>query len=174
MLWISLILIFLLLPHLTFSLPEQEVNPLDSGTGFQPNIKPSLEISRLKGFIQIDGELDDPGWEDAVMASNFTEISPGNQTKPPVKTAAWVTYDDTYLYLAFLAYDDPSSVRASFQDRDDIFGDDFIGIFLDTYGDATWAYEIYSNPLGIQGDLRWSDSSGEDMSFDIIYESSPI
>jgi hypothetical protein len=171
MLRISLIFIFLLLPHLTFSLPEQEVNPLDSGTGFQPNIKPSLEISRLKGVIQIDGELDDPGWEDAVMASNFTEISPGNQTKPPVKTVAWITYDDTYLYLGFLAYDDPSSVRASFQDRDDIFGDDFIGIFLDTYGDATWAYEIYSNPLGIQGDLRWSDSSGEDMSFDIIFES---
>jgi len=41
---------------------------------------------------------------------------------------------------------------------------------LDTYGDASWAYQIYSNASGIQGDARWTQN-GEDESFDIIFNS---
>jgi len=137
---------------------------------FQPNVKPVLEVNRIHSSIEIDGELNDSGWINAATATNFTETWPGNQIEPPVQTEALVTFDDNYLYIAFKCYDDPQTVRASLRDRDECFSDDYIGIILDTYGDAAWAYEIFVNPLGIQGDIRWTPD-GEDVSFDLIFES---
>ena len=136
---------------------------------FEPNIKPSLNVRPAAGEIRIDGLLDDRGWRGAARATNFAEVNPGDQTKPPVDTDAWVTFDETHFYVAFKAHDDPGSIRASLRDRDRIFQDDFVGIMIDTYGNASWAYEIFVNALGVQGDLRMT-TNGEDMSFDIVFD----
>lgn len=136
---------------------------------FLPNQKPTLSIPRIYTAIEIDGNLDDEAWKNAARATNFSENFPGERTEPPVDTEAWIAYDDENLYIAFVAQDDdPSSIRASLCDRDRIFQDDFVGIMLDTYGSASWAYELFVNPLGVQGDLRWSNGN-EDEGFDIIY-----
>jgi hypothetical protein len=88
-----------------------------------------------------------------------------------VDSEVWVTYDDEHLYLAFVARDDdPAGIRYSLTDRDEIFRDDYFGIILDTYGNAAWAYEFFVNPLGIQGDLRWTPN-GEDGNFDLVWHS---
>jgi hypothetical protein len=137
---------------------------------FLPNRKPALEVTRATGPIRIDGDLDDPGWQQAARAGNFAEISPGDQTRPSVTTEVLIAYDEANLYLGFEAKDDPKAVRSSLRDRDQIFADDWIGIILDTYGDAAWAYEIFLNPIGIPGDLRWTPN-GEDSSFDLVFES---
>src|SRR5690606_6046559 len=81
-----------------------------------------------------------------------------------------ITYDDTYLYLGFKAFDDPTTVRSALRDRDAIFADDFVGIILDTYGDGNWAYEFFFNPRGIQGDMRLTRDN-EDESFNVIHHS---
>jgi hypothetical protein len=114
--------------------------------------------------------LNEIGWSEAVRAANFAETRPGDQTKPPVETEALVAYDDANFYIAFIAHDNPKAIRSSLRDRDQIWADDNIGLILDTYGDAAWAYEIFVNPLGIQGDLRWTPQ-GEDDVFNIIYHS---
>lgn len=138
---------------------------------FQANFQPTLEIFQVAGPITIDGELNDPGWNGAAKATNFSETFPGEKTKPPIETEVLITYDDTHLYLAFIVEDEPGRIRASLRDRDEMWSDDYVGILLDTYGDASWAYFIFSNPLGIQGDSRFSSSGGEDDSFDVIYDS---
>ncbi|MCP4706372.1 MAG: carbohydrate binding family 9 domain-containing protein, partial [candidate division Zixibacteria bacterium] len=98
--------------------------------------------------------------------------SPGDQTKPPVNTEAFITYDDNKLYIAMICYDDPSVIRASFCERDRGVGaDDNICLLIDTYGDASWAYELNVNPYGIQADAIWSQNGGEDDSYDMIWES---
>jgi hypothetical protein len=138
---------------------------------FTPQIKPTLVISRAAGAIRIDGSLDDPGWQDAARANGFCEHSPGDQTKPPVDSEAWATYDDENFYVALIAYDDPSAVRVSLCDRDAIFQDDYFGLMFDTYGDLAWAYEMFVNPLGLQGDLRMDHSGEEDIAFDLVWDS---
>lgn len=156
------ILLFGLGAHLAYS---------QNGTStFQPNLKPALEIRRTAGAIQIDGELHDAGWAGAARVANFAETRPGDQTKPPVETETLVAYDEAYFYLAFIAHDDPKAIRSSLRDRDQIWADDNVGIILDTYGDAAWAYEIFMNPFGIQGDLRWTPQ-GEDDGFNMIFDS---
>ncbi|RKX19935.1 MAG: hypothetical protein DRP51_06555 [Candidatus Zixiibacteriota bacterium] len=139
---------------------------------FVPAYYPTLEVSKLSGEIKIDGELNDSGWENAAKADNFAEHSPGDQTKPPVNTEAFITYDENKLYVAMICYDDPSIIRASFCERDRGIGaDDNICLLIDTYGDASWAYELNVNPYGIQADAIWSQNGGEDNSYDLVWES---
>lgn len=138
---------------------------------FVPNVKPVLGVKQLEGRIQIDGFLDDDGWVGASLATNFAETQPGDQVRPPVGTEVLVTYDQTHLYIAFRAYDSrPAQIRASLRARDEIFDDDFVGVVIDTYGNAAWAYELFVNPYGIQGDMRWTPG-GEDIGFDVVFES---
>jgi hypothetical protein len=137
---------------------------------FKPIFLPTLEVRRSAGAIHIDGELNDAGWADAATTRHFTETRPGDQTQPPVETEAFITYDDANLYLGFIAHDDPSSIRSSLRARDEIFQEDYIGIIFDTFGDAEWQYELFCNPIGIQGDLR-ATRNDEDANFNIVWES---
>ncbi|OQX91449.1 MAG: hypothetical protein B6D58_08065 [candidate division Zixibacteria bacterium 4484_95] len=146
------------------------ISQLAFAQDFKPNVKPTMEITRYAGTIEIDGELGDSGWENVAVADNFVENFPNNGDKPPVETEVWVTYDNINLYVAFLCYDDPGTIRASLRSRDEIWSDDYMGFIFDTYGDATMAYEVFVNPLGIQGDGLQS-LHGEDINFDLVYES---
>ncbi|MDH3197960.1 MAG: carbohydrate binding family 9 domain-containing protein [Candidatus Krumholzibacteria bacterium] len=138
---------------------------------YVPVYHPTLEVRRAEGTIRIDGDLGDEGWQGTARAGNFAEHNPGDQTRPAVDTEVLVTYDDENLYVAWLCYDDPDEVRASFCERDEIFSDDYVILCIDTYGDATLAYEISANPYGIPGDLLYSSANGEDISYDMIFES---
>jgi len=139
---------------------------------FTPNIRPSYNVRRLDGRIKIDGELDDSGWKGLPHASDFSEQFPDNGAMPPDRTEVMLTFDDQNFYIAFICFDPyPASIRSSWSDRDQIWTDDYVGIILDTYGDGVWAYEIFSNPLGLQGDGMQMTSAGEDIGFDLIFES---
>lgn len=141
------------------------------GTPYVPIYHPELQITPAAGPITVDAKLDDPGWRGAAVADNFAEHNPGDQTKPEVDTEVLVTFDDRNLYLAWICYDDPAEVRATYSERDNIFRDDYVILALDTYGERAMAYEISANPYGIQGDLFFSIGRGEDISYDMIFES---
>lgn len=138
---------------------------------FAPQMKPSLEIRKVTGKIDVDGRLDDPGWQEIQRVGGFTEFSPREMGEPEVKTEAMVTYDDHNLYVAMIMYEDPSMIRAGLRNRDDLGSDDYMGFLFDTYGDASWAYYIFVNPLGVQCDARYVSSFGEDNSFDMLFYS---
>ncbi|MBL0108415.1 MAG: carbohydrate binding family 9 domain-containing protein [Ignavibacteria bacterium] len=139
---------------------------------FKPNILPGLNVPKLNaGNMNIDGVLNEDVWNNAVTAENFTEISPGDNVKPEVETKVKIFYDDDYIYFGYTCYEkDMESVRASLSDRDRMYGDDWVGPFIDTYSDLKQGFEMYVNPKGIQGDLLWTSNS-EDSNYDIIYDS---
>ena len=141
----------------------------DPEVEFAPLIQPSLHVMRAVGEIKLDGELDDPGWRGAARADGFSTNFPEEMGRPEVESEVLVTYDEDNLYLAFIAHDDPSSIRASLRDRDEMWSDDYFGILLDTYGDASWAVYLFANPYGVQGDTRFAVTSGEDSSYDLLY-----
>jgi len=159
---VSITILALLLAHSVSNADE----------GFTPNLHPTYNVVRLNGSITIDGNLDDTGWQGVARASNFSEQFPNRGRKAPVETEVMLTYDDENLYIAFICYDpDASSIRTSWSDRDIIWNDDYMGIIFDTYADGVWAYEIFVNPIGLQGDGMQVTSGGEDMGFDLIFDS---
>ncbi len=139
---------------------------------WQPERLPHMQTHRATGPIVVDGKLDDAGWNDIPRAGNFVEHQPGDQVQPPQPTEAMLTYDDNYLYAAFICYDDPAEVRASYSERDRIWSDDYVLLTLDTFGDQNCAFEIGSNAYGVQGDLLWSAGRGEDSTYDLVYHTS--
>lgn len=164
------VIVFAALLMISPDLAAAEKDSEEKKFGFVPAYRPEITIRRAAGPIEIDGKLGDKGWAEAAMASNFVEHNPGDQTKPDVETEVLITYDDQHLYVAWICYDDPEEVRASFCERDNIFSDDNVVLCLDTYGEASLAYEIMANPYGIPGDLLYSSSNGEDSSYDMIFE----
>jgi hypothetical protein len=62
-------------------------------------------------------------------------------------------------------------VRATIAKRDNIFSDDYVGFFLDTFNDQRKAFEAFFNPLGIQADGVLTEGRGEDFSVDWVMES---
>jgi hypothetical protein len=130
----------------------------------------SITIQRSSGPIRIDGDLSDAGWEGAVRANDFLEFQPRENVTPPVDTEVLLTYDDTHLYLAFIAKDpEPNLIRATLQQRDQIWNDDFVGLIVDPRGNASLGYFFFANPLGVQGDMQ-ATPQGEDPSIDFIYQ----
>ncbi len=141
--------------------------------GAEPDVPPPLPVPRGVGLVSVDGDLGDPGWVGAAVIDTFWETAPGNNVPPKVKTTAWVTYDDRYVYIAVKCDDpEPRKIRAPYADRDNVIGtDDNVAIFLDTRNDRRSAVELRVNPRGIQGDAVFNDANGnEDFSPDFFYD----
>jgi len=146
-------------------------NSIRANAEFSPIMKPTLSTVRAGGPIKVDGDLSDAGWVGVGRVRNFVERSPGENTKPDVRTEAFITYDDGHLYAGFICYDDPDEIRATMSQRDQFQGDDMVGVMIDTYGEASWAYELFVNPHGVQKDMLWTMVGGEDSGYDLIWES---
>jgi Domain of unknown function (DUF5916) len=145
------------------------VDPAD--TSFHGNTLLEFAVPRLAQSVRVDGKLDEPMWTTATRLSNFVEVEPGDNCRPPVDTEALIGYDDENLYIAFRCYDDNTgAIRASITDRDRMFGDDFAGVMIDTFRDQSNGYEFFVNPRGIQGDL-YRSRNNEDSSYDTVWQS---
>ena len=122
----------------------------------------------------IDGKLDEEVWQKAAVLKDFYQIQPGDNTPPSRPTEVLLGFDPQFLYIAFKATDEPDKVRATVAKRDNIFQDDYVGFFLDTFNDKRKAFEAFFNPLGIQGDGILTEGRGEDFSVDLLMESKGI
>jgi len=134
------------------------------------------EIHRAGSEISIDGVLDEPAWSDATEIPIEYEWFPGDNITPPVRTFAYVTYDDRNLYVGFRAHDpEPSQIRAQLMDRDRIetlVQNDYVIVQIDTFNDQRRSYQFRVNPLGVQADAYSSEVDvAEDWSWDMIWTS---
>src|SRR5436305_14311516 len=130
-----------------------------------------VTIPRFDTPPVIDGKLDDAIWKKAAVFKDFYQTNPGDNIAPTAPTETFIGYDSKFLYLGFHCYDDPSKVRATVAKRDNVFGEDNVRIFLDTFNDQRRAYVLGWNPLGIQQDGIMTEGQNTDYSVDIVMES---
>ena len=130
-------------------------------------------VPRAASEITIDGVLDESAWAQALKFDLNYEVRPGENIPPPVRTECLLTYGERHVYFAFRAHDpNPSKIRARFSDRDRAWNDDWVGVVLDTFNDQRRAYELFSNPLGVQIDAINDEVGGRyDDSWNAIWES---
>ncbi len=128
------------------------------------------KISAENG-IRIDGRLDEEIWATAAVFKDFIQTAPGDNIAPSKPTEAYMMYDEKNLYIAFKCWDEKDKIRATVAKRDEVFGEDNVRVWLDTYDDQRRAYVLGFNPLGIQADGIFTEGRGTDFSVDIVMES---
>jgi len=133
-----------------------------------------ISIPRFEHPPVIDGKLDDEIWKTAAVFKDFHQINPGDNIAPSKPTEAMIGYDSRTLYLAFHCYDEPDKIRATVAKRDEVFNEDNVRVFLDTFNDQRRAYVLGWNPLGVQADGIMTEGSGTDFSVDIVMESKGV
>src|SRR5882672_8590394 len=133
-----------------------------------------IVIPRFDKPPVIDGKLDDEIWKQAIVLRDFLQTNPGDNIAPSKPTEMMMGYDSRTFYMAFHCYDEPDKVRATVAKRDEVFGEDNVRVFLDTFNDQRRAYVLGFNPLGVQADGIMTEGSGTDFSVDIVMESKGI
>ena len=130
---------------------------------------------------RIDGEptlADFSGMEPATALARsmakvegFTQREPDDGEPSLQHTEVYVGYDQINLYAVYLAFDsEPELIRANMSSRENIEGDDRVGLTIDTFNDQRSAFSFHATPLGIQWDARWTEGSSRRAGFDITLE----
>ena len=63
--------------------------------------------------VTLDGILSEKIWKNATKIPVDIEFSPANNLQAKKKTTAYISYSDTFLFIAVHAEDDPKNIRAS-------------------------------------------------------------
>ena len=125
----------------------------DARTAVRP---PRADVS-----ITIDGALDEPAWSEAAVLSGFSQFSPVDGVPAQDSTEVLVWYSPSAIHFGIRAYEAHGAVHATLADRDRIFADDHVQIFLGTFDDGRQATVFAVNPLGVQGDGTLVEQGGQ-------------
>ncbi|WP_460975122.1 carbohydrate binding family 9 domain-containing protein [Spirosoma knui] len=128
-----------------------------------------LHINRATSPVVIDGNVDEPAWQAAEVASNFWMVLPMDTSRAKVRTDVRMTYDDQNVYLSAVCYHGDVSgpyIVESLR-RDWAFGknDNFI-FFMDTFDDQTNGFTFGTNAAGAQWDGLLYEGSKANLSWD--------
>jgi len=131
--------------------------------------QPSMNATRITDQIDIDGQLTEGIWEQSDVATDFITWQPTPGLKASQRTTIKVLYDDDAIYFGATMYvPSRDSIMTELTQRDDVGNTDFIGIFLDTYGNGTDAFEFIIAATGVQFDAKLSNR-GEDNNWDAVW-----
>ena len=130
--------------------------------------KPGLPllIGKASEPIVLDGQLTEATWQKADVAKNFYLNYPVDSLPPTYQSEARLAYDDHFLYVSFVCYDDakPNIMQSLRRDVDWDLNDN-IGIFLDSYNDYTNGFYFTITPFGVQSEGVMSGGGQDDDSF---------
>ena len=66
-------------------------------------------VRQLQGKIELDGLLNDDGWQSLDWGSDFTQNFPVDN-QPAIKSTEFkITYDDQFIYVAVVCHQEPGS-----------------------------------------------------------------
>ena len=135
--------------------------------------KADLRPVRIGTPPKIDGILDDEAWTgEPLPLDTWMSYNPMRGEAAAEKTYVWIGYDAEAVYFAFRCLDsEPGKIRTNITRRDNAFGDDWVGVSLDSSRAGQLAYHLFVNPSGIQMDALQSGSGGEDFAPDWVWQS---
>jgi len=104
-------------------------------------------VYKAPGPIAVDGKLDDAGWVGVPLTQPFVAPDSGEPIREEQKSEARMTWDDTYLYVAFTTKD--SNIKSDYQGRDStLWKQDVVEIYLDPGADSKDYLELQVAPTG--------------------------
>ncbi|MEM6524211.1 MAG: DUF5916 domain-containing protein [Bacteroidota bacterium] len=133
--------------------------------------KYQLNLLRSGSAIVLDGNLDEEGWAEASKVSDFINQWPVDSGMAEAKTEVKVIYDDNFLYVSAILYDNGTRVIQSLKrDNDGHWGSDGFTVVVDPInersngfmfgvnaGGAQMEGVLTVNSWGTDGDRNWDN-----------------
>ncbi|MBZ0247812.1 MAG: carbohydrate binding family 9 domain-containing protein, partial [Cyclobacteriaceae bacterium] len=116
------------------------------------NTRPSFVIYKTSDKIVLDGVLDEGAWGEAELMDELMQQFPYDTSASRVRTEFRLTYDEHFLYVSAVAYDNTpgdyviSSLRRDFRGP----GLDGLAIIVDPFQDVTNGFFFGLSPAGVQ------------------------
>jgi hypothetical protein len=131
-----------------------------------------LPAKRTTANFKIDGELNEAAWKEATPATDFVEWRPNAGKSEDNKTVVYILYNNTSVYIGGYCYEkSKDSISRELIGRDRVGINDFVGVIFDTYNDKINAVGFYVTPYGEQFDAKYSNTGGEDPSWNSVWHS---
>jgi hypothetical protein len=124
-----------------------------SACGLSAQNKPgtTMAIRKTSGLITIDGILDEDAWKDTFVATNFFLNFPVDTALAPYQTEARVTFNEHFLYVSFVCYDDDKPYIVQSLKRDfDFENNDNVCFEIGPYNDKQNGFFFVVTPYGVQ------------------------
>lgn len=137
---------------------------------------PHLAIPRLAQAPSMTRDADLSTWKEALVITEFGMIMPDDKGENRWPTTVHAGWGPDALYVAVEAVDpEPSKIHAARHMRDTNQGDfDFVGVDLDPSGKGQSIVRFFVTPLGGQIDEIMTDSTGENPSYDCLWDSTGV
>jgi len=106
--------------------------------------------------------------------SGFIQQAPSDGQPATERTEAFLGYDATNLYIAFICWEAPGAMRGHLTRREPSTPfdyEDYVEITLDTFHDQRHSFVFDINPRGIQADALRTEGEGNDYSWDTVWDS---
>mgnify|MGYP000229247668 CR=1 FL=1 len=118
----------------------------------------NYQVHPIKGKApEIDGQFNDPAWQQIEWHDHFVQIEPYEGQKPSEKTRFKMVNDNDYLYIALRGYDShPDSIVERLSRRDNMEGDR-MGVQIDSYHDNRTAFCFFVTAAGVKIDWIITD-----------------
>ncbi|MDB4088025.1 carbohydrate binding family 9 domain-containing protein [Flavobacteriales bacterium] len=140
---------------------------------FSQKEKPSITNRKISEEIKIDGELNEPIWQQLEVAKDFYISQPVDSGYAKSKTETRICYDDKNIYVSAICYDNIEgdyiiqSLKRDFSyPRTDAFS-----FILEPFDDYTNGFSFAVNPYGVQreGLIQGGGNFGVTTSWDNIW-----
>lgn len=106
--------------------------------------------------IELNGELDETEWEEALEFNSFMQLEPNLGEKASEITSSKIMCDERFLYIGItMNYKDSTDIYGRILERDlSLSRDDYAEIHLDTYNDNTNTLVFRTNIFGAREDYE--------------------
>lgn len=112
-----------------------------------------------------DGNVNEDFWNQVEPATSFRQQEPNEGAAATERTEVRIAYDDEYLYMGVILYDNnPAGIKASQKRRDvRIIADERFTWFFDTFNDNRTAYFMEVNPNALRTDGLITSGQGQNI-----------
>ena len=125
------------------------------------NSEYQAEAHRAFGSIEIDGNLNEPDWQEATPVGQFRQVEPDAGEPMTLPTEVRILYDAENIYFGFTCFDsDISKLIANDMQRDarELHENDNVFLILDTYNAKRSGFAFRLNALGAVQDTAINNS----------------
>ncbi|MDH7943336.1 DUF5916 domain-containing protein [Pseudohongiella sp. SYSU M77423] len=120
----------------------------------------------------IDGNLNDPIWEQAEVITDFHQTRPGNGTPTSERTEVYVLYDDDALYIGARMFDsEPDRIAAPvIRHGQGMPSDDRLVVILDPFNAGRAGYRFETNLNAARHDSLYTSPTSFSLDWNTIWD----